>query len=75
MTRSTAHVIRMVGLLIEMVGVWAVSTGRYNTSPLRITIAGSDRPLPASWLVLGLGFLIWLTGVILVYRSPRWEKG
>jgi len=75
MTRNTAHIIRMVGLLIEMAGVWAVYTGRDDPSPMRISLPGSARALPLSWLVLALGFVVWFTGTILVYRSPPWKKG
>ena len=68
MNRVAAHLIRMGGLLIEMIGVWAVFTDRGGTVSLP---GGSAAPL--AWLALGLGFVLWLAGTVLVMflRAPR----
>ena len=67
MNRIAAHIIRMSGLLIEMIGVWAVFTDRGGT----ISFAGGGTA-PLAWLAVGLGFVLWLAGTVLVMilRSP-----
>jgi hypothetical protein len=59
----------MVGLFIEMAGVWAVYTGWDDPGKMRVTIPGIARGWPVSWVVLWVGLVIWIVGVILVYRS------
>jgi len=67
-----ANIIRMSGLLIEMIGVWAVFRGSGDTDALRISLPGGST-VPVSWLAVGLGFALWLIGTVMVTvsRSPR----
>jgi hypothetical protein len=72
MSRTTAHIIRMIGLVIEMAGVLAVYSGRDDPSPMRVNLGAGA--LPVSWLILGIGFIVWFTGTILVFRSRPSKK-
>jgi hypothetical protein len=69
MTRTRAHVIRTIGLFVEMAGVVAVYAGRDNPAPIGLRFPGFSGVLPLSWLVFGVGFIIWFTGIVLVFRS------
>jgi len=62
----------MCGLLIEMIGVWAYLTGSGDKESTRISLPGGST-VPVVWLVVGLGFGLWLTGTVLVSlsRPPR----
>jgi len=66
----------MTGLLIELVGVWAIFSGRGDKDATRISLPGG-RSAPIAWLVVGLGFVLWLTGGVLVSlsRPPRRKRG
>ena len=71
MRKTTGHIIRITGLLIEMLGIWGV----YNATDdkqARLELPGGTL-IPVAWLAIGLGFVLWLTGTILVYavRSGR----
>jgi hypothetical protein len=59
----------MSGLVIEMLGVWGVysSTGANDQARLPLP-GGSDVPLV--WVAVGAGFVLWLTGTIIVYAVP-----
>jgi hypothetical protein len=71
MTQVIGQILRMSGLLIELIGVWAVFTGSGDNEARRISLPGGQTA-PIGWLVVGLGFAIWLTGRILVSVSaPR----
>ncbi len=72
MNRVTAHIIRIVGLVIEMIGVWAVFTDKGNTDATRITLPGGTTA-SVGWLAVGLGFVLWLAGTVLAMflREPR----
>jgi hypothetical protein len=71
MSRFTGQILRIVGLLIEMLGILAAA--------LRTRRDQADGPLPEFistrliWTVVGVGFVIWLIGSILTYwpRSHR----
>jgi hypothetical protein len=62
------HLIRIVGLLIEVAGVWAVYTSRNEREPAVVSFPGG-RVVPAAWLAVGLGFVLWLIGTIVVSVS------
>jgi hypothetical protein len=68
MTRLIGHLIRITGLLIELVGVWAVYAGRDDKAPTLVSLPGG-RAVPAAWLAVGLGFALWLAGTIIVSMS------
>ena len=65
MTRTTGRILRMLGLLIEMAGIFVMLV--WN----RTDEAGA--PLPGSlssrqvWTIVITGFVIWLVGGILFY--------
>jgi hypothetical protein len=78
MKKTTGHVFRICGLLIEMLGVWGVfnSTGAKNLT--RLQLPGGNE-IPLAWLAIGVGFVLWFTGSILVYfarptRRTRTDK-
>ncbi|HKM55886.1 MAG: hypothetical protein ACLP7Q_05125 [Isosphaeraceae bacterium] len=65
MTRTTGHILRMLGLLIEMAGILVMLV--WNRTD------GAGAPLPGSlsshqvWTIVITGFVIWLVGSILFY--------
>ena len=63
---------RSVGLLIEMLGIWGVYNATGDKEQARLELPGGTL-VPVAWLAIGLGFVLWLTGTILVYavRSGR----
>jgi hypothetical protein len=75
--RLTGQILRMVGLLIEMLGILALAFWT------RTDAAGA--PLPGSfsarqvWIGVGAGFVIWLAGSLLLYwpepARPRKPPG
>ena len=73
MNKTTGHIIRISGLLIELLGLWGV----FHSSDVqedrgRLVLPGGT-VVPLAWLAVGLGFVLWLTGTFLVYaaRSRR----
>jgi hypothetical protein len=63
--RLTGQILRMLGLLIELLGIVALALWT------RTDAAGA--PLPGSfsarqvWIAVGVGFVIWLAGSLLLY--------
>jgi hypothetical protein len=70
MISVTGHILRMVGLLIEMLGVWGVYTASDGQPTTQIPLP-NGKTVPLAWLWVGLGFVVWLTGTALVYTSRR----
>jgi hypothetical protein len=70
MKKTAGHLIRMCGLLIEMLGVWGVYSSTGENDHARIQLPGGSI-VPLAWLVVALGFVIWLTGTIIVYGSRK----
>jgi hypothetical protein len=72
MRKTTGHIIRITGLLIEMLGIWGVYNATGDKDQARLELSGGTS-VPVAWLAIGLGFVLWLTGTILVYaaRSGR----
>ena len=66
MSKTTGHIIRMTGMLIEMLGVWGVYQANNSKTPWLISIPGTAR-MPAAWLAVFVGLIIWLVGVFIVY--------
>jgi hypothetical protein len=66
MKKTLGHLIRILGLVIEMLGVWGVvnSTGAKNSARLQLP-GGSE--IPSAWLAVGIGFVLWFAGTSLVY--------
>jgi hypothetical protein len=68
MTKTTGHIIRMVGMLIEMIGVLGVYQSSKSDSSWSISIPGAGT-IPAAWLAVFVGLVVWLTGVTIVYSN------
>ena len=69
MRKTTGHIIRISGLVIEMLGIWGVFRASGDTDQPRIQLPGGTT-IAMAWIAVGLGFVVWLTGTILVY-APR----
>jgi hypothetical protein len=71
MRTTTGQIIRISGLLIEMLGIWGVYNGAGNKDQPVLQLPGGTAVSPA-WIAVGLGFVLWLTGTIFVYGGrPR----
>jgi hypothetical protein len=68
MNKTTGHIIRMIGMLIEMLGVWGVYQASNSNTPWLISIPGAGS-MPIAWLAVFFGLVIWLAGVFIVYSS------
>ena len=66
MNKTTGHIIRMIGMLIEMLGVWGVYQASQSKTPWLISIPGRGT-IPVAWLAVFVGLCIWLAGVFIVY--------
>ena len=73
MRKTTGHVIRISGLLIEMLGIWGVLNANSAKDQARLELPGGT-VVPLAWLAVGLGFVLWLTGTILVYSARSGRK-
>jgi hypothetical protein len=72
MNQLIGQILRMTGLLIELIGVWAVFRRSGDREATQIALPGG-KSVPIGWLIVMLGFAIWLTGRIWVAAStpPR----
>jgi hypothetical protein len=70
--RVTGQLLRLVGLLIEMVGVVGVVRERGGHEVPQIRIPGGPT-VSASWAAVVLGFVVWLVATIIlaVTRPPH----
>ncbi|MGP0066269.1 MAG: hypothetical protein ACLQGP_22030 [Isosphaeraceae bacterium] len=68
MKKGTGQSLRLGGMLIEMLGVMGVMTGKGDIESLRLRLPGDTVVSPA-WTAVVLGFVIWLVGTILVASS------
>jgi hypothetical protein len=70
--RTTGQLLRMIGLLIEMVGAVAVVRERGGDQGFRVRIPGGST-YPAAWVAVAVGFVVWLVGrtLIAATRPPR----
>ena len=70
MTKNTGHVIRIIGLVIEMFGVWGVyQASAGNLKPPVQQPAGIGVSWP--WIAVGVGFVIWLAVRLVVASAAR----
>lgn len=69
MRNATGQILRAVGLLIELLGVVAVVAQSRTNDVARVPIPGGSVAL--GWLAVGAGFVIWLTGRIIIFRGDR----
>lgn len=72
MNRITGHWLRLIGLLVEMIGVVGIVRERGGASLPRIPLPGGGA-VSSAWLAVGLGFVIWLIATIILAatRPPR----
>jgi len=73
MRRSTGQIVRLIGLAIEVAGIFAQA--RWTRTDQ------TGAPLPGQfstrqvWIVVGCGFVIWMIGTILTYwPQPGQER-
>ena len=64
MRRVAGQVLRLSGLLVEMFGVFRILTDESATNAAPVQLPGG-LALPAAWIPIVLGFVIWLTGTFL----------
>ena len=72
--RLTGQILRIAGLLIEMLAILAFGLRTRADVPLPSWV----RQLPADslWIVIGIGFATWLIGSILAYwPRPKVKAG
>jgi hypothetical protein len=68
MKKVTGQSLRLGGMLIEMIGVMGVMTGKGDIASLRLRLPSGGEVSPA-WIAVVLGFVIWLVGTIIVASS------
>jgi len=70
--RRAGRWLRLIGLLIEMVGVVGVVRERGGRGGVPIRVPGGPA-VSAAWVAVVLGFVIWLVATILLAatRPPR----
>jgi hypothetical protein len=73
MRKTTGHIIRISGLVIEMLGIWGVFNATGDNDQARLELPGGT-VVPLAWLAVGLGFVLWLTGTLLVYAARSGRK-
>jgi uncharacterized membrane protein len=73
MNRTLGHLIRILGLVIEMLGVWGVFNSTGAKESARLQLPGGNE-IPLAWLAVGIGFVLWFTGTIVVYFSRPTRK-
>jgi hypothetical protein len=71
----TGQLLRLIGLLIEMVGVVGVVRERGGHEIPQLRIPGGPT-VSAGWAAVVLGFVVWLVATILLAatRPPRRES-
>jgi hypothetical protein len=72
--RMTGQLLRMAGLLIEMIGLVGVVLERGGDQGLRVRIPGGST-ISASWLAVAIGFVVWLVATILLAATRPPGKG
>lgn len=73
MRKTAGHIIRISGLVIEMLGLWGVLRPSVDTDQPQVSLPGGTT-IPLAWIAIGLGFALWLTGTIVVYASRPKRK-
>ncbi len=68
MNKTTGHIIRMIGMLIEMLGVWGVYQASNSKTPWEISLPATG-PVPVAWFAVLVGLIVWLVGVFIVYSN------
>jgi hypothetical protein len=73
--RFTGQILRVVGLLIEMIGILAYAMWNRRDGggvPARVSDSLTARQI---WTVVGVGFVIWLIGNIVTYWPQSSHTG
>jgi hypothetical protein len=72
MAKLVGQFMRIGGLLVEMLGVYAVMKGNEGNFAMKVRLPGFE-PILLGWLGVAVGFVLWLVGTALVYwsRPPR----
>jgi hypothetical protein len=71
MRKIVGHIIRIGGLVIEMLGIWGVYHGNGQKDQAQIQLPGG-RAMPLAFIAVGLGFVLWLAGMMLIHTGrPR----
>jgi hypothetical protein len=73
MSKVTGQILRLFGLLIEMLGVWGVVAGSREAGAPRLPPPAGHAIDPA-WIAVAAGFLIWLFGTYMIHgwsHRPR----
>jgi hypothetical protein len=72
MRRVTGQVLRLGGLLIELLGVIGVASEPAGVGAVRLRLPGGMLVSPA-WVAVVVGFVAWLLGtyLLLATRPPR----
>jgi hypothetical protein len=74
MTRLIGHALRILGILIEMLGVWGVYTAAQGGNVPKVPVRSGDN-VPIAWVAVGLGFALWFAGMVVLtfvrQRRPR----
>jgi hypothetical protein len=73
MSNTTGQILRAVGLLIELLGVVAVVGQSRINEVARIPLPGGSAAI--GWVAVGAGFLMWITGRIMISGSNRARLG
>jgi len=75
MIRTTGQWLRLIGLLVEMIGVVGIVRERGGASLPQVPLPGG-RVISSAWIAVGLGFVIWLVASIILAatRPPREEN-
>ncbi len=74
MNKTVGHLIRILGLVIEMFGLWGVFQSNNPQDLPQLTLPGGQQ-IPVAWLAIGVGFVLWLTGTSIVYLARPDSKG
>jgi hypothetical protein len=73
MKKLVGQFMRLGGLIVEMLGVLAVMKGDEGRFATKLQLPGFE-PVPLAWIGIGLGFVLWLVGTVLVYWSRPSRK-
>jgi hypothetical protein len=73
MTKTAGHIIRMSGLVVEMLGVLAFFSSAGAKDQARIPLPGGTSA-PLAGVAVVVGFVLWLAGTIVVYTARAQSK-
>lgn len=66
MRKNTGHIIRISGLVIEMLGLYGMYNSTGANDQAQLTLPGGT-VVSLAWMAVGIGFVLWLIGTLLVY--------